>query len=279
MNHSVTKKEIVIYGSTVRYWTYESSMKSAPVIFALHGFRGTHHGLEDIVRSLPEITFIIPDLPGFNESTPMTRRKHDITGYSAFALAFINKIVPKNSLLLGHSFGSIIAANIAKENPKNIQKLILVNPIAKPQSTINKVLGHAYYQIGTLLPENASRAYFANKPSVFAISVYLAKTKDKTLRRQIHSKHLTHFSSYANKQVMEESFKASVSSSVSSAAQEITLPTLLIAGAKDGIAKLKDQKELQANMQNATLEIEPNTGHLVHYETPKFAANAIKNFI
>lgn len=279
MNHSVSKKEISIYGSSVYYWTYKSKVKNAPVIFALHGFRGTHHGLEDIVTALPEATLIIPDLPGFNESTPMTRRKHNISGYGDFAIAFINKIVPKNSILLGHSFGSIIAANIAKETPKNIQKLILINPIAKPQSAINKVLGHAYYQLGTLLPENASRAYFANKPNVFAISVYLAKTKDKTLRKQIHSKHLTHFSSYANKKVMKESFKASISSSVSDTAHEITLPTLLIAGAKDGIAKLKDQKELKEKIKNVKLEVEPNTGHLIHYEAPVFAAKAIKNFI
>ncbi|MCA9338712.1 alpha/beta hydrolase [Candidatus Saccharibacteria bacterium] len=279
MNHPVSKKEISIYGSTVRYWIYKSKTKNAPIIFALHGFRGTHHGLEDIVAALPEATFIIPDLPGFNESTPMTRRKHNIAGYSAFALAFINKVVPKNSILLGHSFGSIVASNIAKEKPKNIQKLILINPIAKPQSTINKALGQTYYQLGTLLPESASRVYFANKPSVFAISVYLAKTKDKTLRKQIHSKHLTHFSSYANKQVMKESFKASVSTSVSDSAQEIALPTLLIAGAKDGIAKLKDQKELKEEIKNAKLVVEPSTGHLVHYEAPEFAAKAIKNFI
>lgn len=279
MNHSITKKEIAIHGSTVHYWTYESRDKNTPVIFALHGFRGTHHGLEDIVKALPEFTFIIPDLPGFNESTPMTRRKHDIAGYSAFALTFINKVVPKNSILLGHSFGSIIAANIAKKNLKNIQKLILINPIAKPQSKINKALGYAYYQLGTALPEGVSKAYFSNKPSVFAISVYLAKTKNKGLRKQIHSNHLTHFSSYINKHVMKESFKASVSSSALDSAQEITLPTLLIAGAKDGIAKLKDQKILEKNIKQVKLEIEPNTGHLIHYEAPKFAAKAIKGFI
>ncbi len=279
MSHTITKHKTEIYGSTVFYWHYQSKQKNAPIVFALHGFRGTHHGLEDIVRAAPEITFIIPDLPGFNESTPMTHHKHDIAGYNAFVKAFINKIIPKNSILLGHSFGSIVAATTAKDSPKNIQKLILINPIAKKQSVINRILSEIYYQFGTALPENISRVYFSNKPSVFAISVYLAKTKDKNLRKEIHAKHLTHFSSYANKTVMKESFKASVLSSIGDSAQEITIPTLLIAGAKDGIAKLKHQEQLVKKIKNTKLEVEPRTGHLIHYEAPDFAARAIRNFL
>ena len=268
-----------LYGSKVRYWEYNSSNKNAPVIFALHGFRGTHHGLEDIVKALPEVTFIIPDLPGFNESTPMKSHKHDIAGYSAFATTFIQTVVPPKSILLGHSFGSIIAAHVAEKKPGNINKLILINPITKSPSMVSKLLANTYYKIGTSLGEKSSRFYFSNKVSVFAISVYLAKTKDRKLRKQIHAQHLTHFSSYSNKTVMQESFSASVSKSVSDVSQSISLPTLLIAGKKDGIAKIQDQQILQKSMKKSQLLIAPKTGHLIHYEAPQFAADAITKFL
>jgi len=279
MTHQIIRKEMSLYGSKVRYWEYNSRNKNAPVIFALHGFRGTHHGLEDIVKKLPEISFIIPDLPGFNESSPMKSHQHDIAGYSAFATTFIQTVVPSKSILLGHSFGSIIAADVAAKKPANISKLILINPIAKSPSSISKALANAYYKTGTVMGEKSSRFYFSNKASVFMISVYLAKTKDKKLRSHIHNQHLTHFSSYSNRTVMKESFSASISTSVSGVAQSLSLPTLLIAGKKDGIAKIQDQQMLQKDIKNSKLYIAPKTGHLVHYEAPQFAADAITDFL
>src|SRR5438477_13163780 len=120
-----------ILGSDVRYWVYN---KDKPhTIIMVHGFRGTHHGLQDIIRALPEYRIVIPDLPGFGDSTPMTGQKHDIAGYSTFVIEFARQMkLDRKPALLGHSFGSIVASHVAASEPQLFDKLILVNAIATP---------------------------------------------------------------------------------------------------------------------------------------------------
>ena len=38
---------------------------SEMTILAVHGFRGDHHGLEPVVAQMPDVRWIMPDLPGF----------------------------------------------------------------------------------------------------------------------------------------------------------------------------------------------------------------------
>lgn len=275
-NHSIK-----IAGSTVHYWVYGPS-SNAPVIVAVHGFRGTHHGLERILSYLPNYTVIVPDLPGFGESTPMQGRTHDIDGYSELLSEFIPIVTRPNEpvYLLGHSFGSIIAAKIASEAQLHFNGLILINPIARKPPFVGRLGSIIYFWLGDHLGEDRARRYFAWPVAINAMSRQLTKTKDSALRRYIKHQHLAHFSEYADRRMLRESFKASVSHTVSQYASRITIPTLLIAGARDEIAPLKSQSKLYVNLTAPTeLAIIENVGHLVHYETPSDTADYIKAFI
>ena len=71
---------------------------------------------------------------------------------------------------------------------------------------------------------------------VRVMSVAMAKTGDKDLRRFIHAQHSAYFYAFADRDSLLQAFKASVGSNVSEVAGELTLPVLLIAGEKDEIA-------------------------------------------
>ncbi len=62
-------------------------------------------------------------------------------------------------------------------------------------------------------------------------------------------------------------------------AGKLTLPVLLIAGEKDEIATLPNQHKLMKRLPDAKLEVIPDVGHLIHYETPVPAAEAIRTFL
>lgn len=280
--HAVGREHSVkLAGSKLHYWVYGPS-QGAPVIVAVHGFRGTHHGLERIINFLPDYTVIVPDLPGFGDSTPMTELPHDIDGYAALFREFIPMVTgPKDEVyLLGHSFGSIIAAKLAADGDLHFKKLILINPIAKKPQIVGRVSSIAYFGIGGMLSEKRARKYFSWPVAINALSLQMTKTSHRPTRQYVKDQHLTHFSRYGNRATLRESFKASVTHTVSDYAARIKLPTLLIAGAKDEIAPLKSEHELYNNLDTPTeLAVITAVGHLIHYEKAAEAADYIKAFI
>lgn len=264
------------------YWIYNDNPK-LPVIVMIHGFRGTHHGLELIAEQLDKYRVIIPDLPGFGETEPLSS-EHSLKNYVDWLNDFITELnLTELPILLGHSFGSIIASGYASKYHGTITKLILVNPIGAPAlegpRAIMTQLAILYYWLGYKLPEPIAAQWLSSKTVVQIMSTVMTKTKDKDTKKYINQQHLEHFSSFTNRKVVSEAFQASVQNNVRTAAPNITAPTLLIAGDRDDITPLAKQRELVTLFPNAKLKVIKNVGHLTHYETPDQVASAIKKFI
>ncbi len=278
----VEKHEIPLLGGITRYWVYGDPQAKTTVVIA-HGYRGEHHGLEPVIAQLPGVRWISPDLPGFGESTPLTEVPHSIEGYARWLIAFFDALgLSGTGIALGHSFGSIIfsqAIVLGLATPK----LILINPIAisglngpKPLATRLTVL---YYRLAGRLPESVGSFLLKRWLIVHFMSVTLAKTRDKALRRWIHSEHHTYFNRFASRDVVVEAFEASISADVSDFAAQIEAPTLLIAAELDDITPVAAQYDLEKLFPHATLRVLHDVGHLVHYEVPVIAAGAIRDFL
>ncbi|MBX3099759.1 MAG: alpha/beta hydrolase [Salinibacterium sp.] len=278
----VSEHSVEVLGATTRYWDYGPADAHATLV-VVHGYRGEHHGLEPVVAQLRGLRIISPDLPGFGASEPLVDRAHDIAGYSAWLSAFVDVLgVRGSAIILGHSFGSIVvAAAIADGLPA--PQLILVNPIAAPAlegpNRLGSILTREFYRVGRALPERAGRSLLALPIVVRGMSMFLAQTRDKALRRWIHDQHDTYFSRYANRNVVVEGFEASISSDVSMFAKDITIPTLLIGADRDPITSVAAQEHLATLFPDARLTILHGVGHLVHYEKPREAAEAIVSFV
>lgn len=253
-------------------------------IFVVHGFRGNHHGLDRLIAALPQYRILIPDLPGFGESEPFDG-PHDVQSYVDFVLWCADNLdLGANPVLLGHSFGSIVAAHaIARGDEHPFSALVLLNPISEPPLRSRNAVGaraaQLYYWLGAKLPESAGMSLLSNPGIVRIMSVMMAKARNPDLRRYIHGQHAQYFSDFANRQVVLESFNASVSHDVSEVAGELNIPTLLIAGDKDDLGSVETQKALAGNIAESTLRVISGAGHLVHYETPMLAAVMIDEFL
>ncbi|WP_104110635.1 alpha/beta fold hydrolase [Arthrobacter sp. N199823] len=270
----------------VHYWEYAAVEPSAAsrTIVMVHGFRGDHHGLERVVELLPEHRIIMADLPGFGVSPAFASGKHDIPGYGAFLASFLDTLeLGPDTVLLGHSFGSIVVSHFVASHPGRVFPLILVNPIASPAlegpKGIMTKLAVFYYWAAAKLPAALGNALLRSKLIVHVMSVTMAKTRDKELLVFIHGQHHAYFSGFANRDMLLESFQASVSGTVREVATALTLPTLLIAGAQDEIATLPNQHKLLEILPHGELLVIDGVGHLIHYETPQPAATAITAFL
>lgn len=271
-----------VMGSDTRYWVYGPEDAATTVLF-VHGYRGEHHGLEPVVAQLRNLRIISPDLPGFGESTPLGSASHDIAGYSAWLGVFAEAVgVSGTGVILGHSFGSIVAA-AAVAGGLVTPRLILVNPIAAPAlSGPNGFMSRVtllYYRAGRALPERLGKSLLSSWLVVQFMSNFLVKTKDANLRRWVHSQHHEYFSRYSNRDTVVDGFEASITSDVSMFAPKITVPTLLIAAELDPISSVEAQQKLVALFPDAILVVLPGVGHLVHYEKPREAAAEIVAFL
>jgi pimeloyl-ACP methyl ester carboxylesterase len=270
-----------IAGSSTQLWVYGPD-DAATTIVLVHGFRGDHHGLEPVVAHLPEYRTIVADLPGFGASTPL-ERAHDIDGYSEWLRELVERIRrPGRTVVLGHSFGSIVVS-AALAAGLEVDDIILVNPIAAPALSgprgILTRLAVFYYWASAKLPERLGFALVKTPVVTRIMSVTMAKTKTKSLRRWIHNQHDLYFGAFSNRDVVLDAFRASISHDVSEYAASNTTRTLLIAADRDDITPVQAQHSLQRKISDSRLVVLSDVGHLVHYEKPQQAADAIREFI
>jgi pimeloyl-ACP methyl ester carboxylesterase len=288
----VRKSELAVLGGVTRYWDYGDPQADTTIVL-VHGFRGDHHGLEPVVANLRGVRLVSPDLPGFGESDPLGEVPHDIDGYASWLRAFVNGLaIEGRFVILGHSFGSIVVSATLAARARDAtdttdaldpSAVILVNPIGAPALEgprgVFTRLAIFYYWLASVLPERLGFWLLRNGLIVRVMSMTMAKTKRKGLRRWIHDQHDRYFSAFSDRRVVLEAFRASVSHNVSEYAARIPEPTLLIAAEKDDITPVSAQRRLQTVFPDARLVVIPGVGHLIHYETPGEAARAIEEFL
>ncbi|MDH6409115.1 pimeloyl-ACP methyl ester carboxylesterase [Aurantimicrobium minutum] len=272
---------VVVDGVTTHYWEY-GDVSSPIQLVMIHGFRGDHHGLEPIVAELgADVHVIIPDLPGFGISDALPSPA-DINSYAHWLSGFITTLNAESSVILGHSFGSIVVgASLATGLPN--KRAILINPIAAnalkgPRGVMTR-LAVLYYKAAAALPAKSGYALLKNKAIVRVMSETMAKTKDPNLRQWIHEQHDQYFSLFASRDSVLEAFETSVSNDVSQYAPDIHQELMMLVADKDDITALPEQKLLASRIPGTRLEIVEGVGHLVHYEAPDFAARNIRDFL
>jgi pimeloyl-ACP methyl ester carboxylesterase len=295
----VTTRVETLTGSRTQLWEYGASgldeaarAAATTAVVVVHGFRGDHHGLEPVIAQLdePGMRIVAPDLPGFGESTPLAVT-HDIDGYATWAKALVASVRAQSPaariVVIGHSFGSIVvSAALAGEGDGGALEaddIVLINPIAAPALAgprgFMTRLAIGYYRFSAAVPEKLGFAILRSGLVVQIMSSTMAKTKDKGLRRWIHDQHHRYFSAFANRSVVLDAFRASVSHDVSEYAERIHAPVLMIAADRDDITPVAAQYSVQKTIPGAELVVIEGVGHLIHYERPVEAADAIRSFL
>jgi pimeloyl-ACP methyl ester carboxylesterase len=263
------------------YYEYPAATQTSITLVMIHGYRGNHRGLEAIAAGLSKYRVLIPDLPGFGESAPLNKT-HSVKAYSDWLHNFIQALgLVDQTHLMGHSFGSLVVGYYATQHtPKSVA---LVNPVSTPalegpQAALTN-LTKIYYLLATFAPRFAGEWLLRNKIAVMVMSVVMAKTKNKDLRRWIHNQHLSNFSDFASVKVAVEGYDASISMDLSKLAHQISAPVLVVAATLDDITEIESQRRVSGLYQKITYREIVGVGHLVHYEAPEQASAFISQFL
>lgn len=277
------KKSVMVDGVECQYWFYPAttsqSFKAKNVVF-VHGYRGDHHGLESFAGGLTDFNVYAPDLPGFGVSSPL-KVEHTLENYITWLQGFIKTIGLEKPLSVGHSFGTLISAGLeAKE--RTFSGMVFINPVAGGKvEGLSRFLMYfvkGYYWLAHVVPQKFGMSLVTTYLLVDSMSSYTTKSKDKALRNWIKMQHRQHFNSFANSQVVWESYIASISNTMTPYIHDIKVPVLLIAAELDEVTPVKAVVEMARTMNNAVMYEISNCGHLVHYEAASEAIEQMKLF-
>ena len=275
------RRSVVVEGNPCVYYEYPAAGDSDETLVMIHGYRGNHRGLQAIAGGLSKYRVVIPDLPGFGESAPLTVT-HSIQAYSDWLQGFLEVLQLENKAhLMGHSFGSLVVGFYAtQQSPRSVS---LVNPVSSPALEGPRAaltnLTKVYYSLAAALPKTIGQWLLRSKIAVMVMSVVMAKTKERGLRRWIHNQHLSNFSDFATVEVATEGYEASISTDLLKLAPTISSPVLVIAATLDDITDIDDQRRVSKLYPHATYREIQGVGHLVHYEAPDQAAGYITEFL
>ena len=293
---------------TTRYWQYGEGMGSGsfpegcyPVLL-IHGFRGDHHGLEIIanylLKLIPNVSIISPDLPCFGRSGDLPESapgEDSIDAYVAWLQDFVERTNPLGLPLhvVGHSFGSILTSAFAAAHPASLALLSLINPISEPalegSQRVASRLASLYYRAGAALPEKIGYPLLRSQLITRASSEVMMRTKDRAMRRFINGQHAAYFGSFGSRRGVLSAYEASITHTAAEYAAAIRVPVQMLVAEDDDLGTPETARAMYATLTSRSLrspstgarerlDMIPEVGHLIHYETPRRAAELIADF-
>ncbi|MBD3329719.1 alpha/beta fold hydrolase [Candidatus Dojkabacteria bacterium] len=195
------------------------------------------------------------DLPGFGKE-PINKNVKTVKEYAQWTTKLIeNKRGNHKVILMGHSFGGRIAAEIAVNNPSWLKSLILIAaPCIRIPSLKNQILGSLAKIASSVIPES--------------------KLKDKIIIKFGSEDYIR-----ARNTELEEIFRAAIGYDQSHQLGKINIPTSLVWGESDTEVPVSIAKKMLTLIPDCKLTILPDTGHNIHLENPDLLYGKVRNLI
>jgi len=241
---------------------YAEQGTGEPVLFH-HGYTASHDMFDGVIPLLaPSYRCIVMDCRGAGDSArPETG--HTIEQYAADVLAMADHIGLDRFTYVGHSMGGVIGMELGIKHATRLNKLVLVAPA--PADGV---------QVPPAVRERTVALRKAQDREALLRERTALSARSRPVEAQIRSMERALSVSDAH---YEQSWDALVTSARGDRLGEITVPTLMIAGAADGLlsANLTDFRRLP----NATLHVFSRVSHGIPAQVPEAFAEVVGDFL
>lgn len=250
----------------------------------IHGFTGSHEGFQYIEPLLGDYRLIVPDLPGFGEST-IGRDDWSIQNIARLLNQFVEQLGLDNPPhILGHSMGGLVVAAMIDQAPNLYNDVVLVAPVptairANDSRRPGAILGALQYTVGHRAKRLGPRIVKSRTISR-AVTNLIMTTSDRELKSKIHSHHfknLDYISSIEFYSQLHHDINRQGAIDYAEKLREKNV--LLIIGESDNVTPVAEQQKLSNAIKPAKVDVIPGVGHLAHYETPEIIADSVTAFL
>ncbi len=246
---------------------YYAEQGTGPAILFHHGYTGSHDSWDVVAPAFAAKGYraIVMDCRGAGDSEH-TADGYSIEQYADDVIGMADHLGLDRFIYVGHSMGGVIGMELGIRYASRLEKLVLVAPapadgvdVSVPGAAAQRERGLALRRARdreTLLRERLATTARPN-PETIAAAV------DRAL--SVSDGHYN------------DSWDALVTSRRGDRLEEIMVPTLLVAGAADGLllANLRDYPRLG----NATIHVLSRVSHGIHQEDPDAFIAVLGDFL
>lgn len=271
------EKTIDVEGHRARYLT----AGEGPPLVLLHGV-GTSSGewswvLPGLARN--NLVYAI-DLPGYDGSYEPPAYSPAFT--ASFVGSFLDAVGAERAVVVGNSFGGLVALHLALSEPARVSALVLSDSAGLGREVNPALVALSSPGGGELAKTLAKTRLGAAQRSVQRALLLFARPwriRWKWVKDQYKLAQLPNFT---------DATLAFLRNAVGATGQrevlldrlaQLRMPTLIVWGVEDRLLPYSQAKDAIALVQDGSLELIPNCGHLPHVEQPKRFVSALGGFL
>jgi pimeloyl-ACP methyl ester carboxylesterase len=235
-----------------------------PLVWLHHS--GGHQDWFPFLDALAEKYMVFqPNHPGWGKSTGL-EHLDDVIDFAIFYLDFFDAISATRPLLIGHSLGGMVAAEVAALDRDSVRKLVLCDPAGlwsedHPGEDLFTMQPPQLVAANVRKPENmallgppidrenmqaVARAMFERQKSMASAAKFLWPIWDKGLKKRIH---------------------------------RITAPTLIVWGKYDGVVPPEYAEDFHKAIAGSRVEVFEESAHMPMFEEPEKFDRVVKAFL
>ena len=230
-----------------------------------HGYTGSHDVWLELIapRLADRFRCIVMDARGAGDSAHADGG-YTISQYAADVVGMADALGLDRFTYVGHSMGGGIGMQLGLQYPERLNRLVLVAPIPSGGLEASPAM---HEEAGAMRRASDGRARMFERRMLLRVRDVPEGLVEQSVGRAL-SVSEGHF---------EQSWAAMVEFDVSEQLDELTTPTLVIAGAADGLCAANVQDFLR--LPNATLHVFGRVGHSIPDDVPDEFAEVIADFM
>ena len=254
------------------------TMREVPTVVLLHGGPGfDHSNFKPDFAPLAEVAQVIYlDHRGNGRSDRGDPTRWNLAQWGDDVRAFCEALQIEKPIVLGLSFGGMVAMSYATRHPEHPAKLVLSSTAAKMRQDRQLDM---FEKLGGEEVRQVARRFF-DDPGPDTMGEFERKCLPVYNRIPMGPEFTAR--SVTNFDLTAEFFKHEGKTfDLLPALAKIKCPTLIMAGDRDPITPLADSKDIAAAIPagRARLEIFPNAGHGAHRDEPDRFFSVLKEFV
>lgn len=254
----------------VRLHILERGGADAPVLVMLHGNGAMADELQLsglVNRAAVRYRVLVFDRPGYGHSTRPTGHEFDPAAQARLVERALQELGVEQAIVLGHSWGTLVALSLALQAPERVRALVLVSGYYRPSLRLDVpwMAAPALPVVGTLMRHTVS--------PLLSRLLWPLLTWRMFSPREVTEPFRSDYPVWMSLRPSQLKASAAESAMMVPAAvrmlpryADLHVPTVIVAGEQDRMVSTGWQARwLHAQLPGSALRIVPGAGHMVHH--------------